>query len=72
MQEIIMARNVKPDEYASKRRAILDAAQRQMITIGYERMAIQDIMDELHISSRVFHACERNKGSVELVTGDTQ
>jgi AcrR family transcriptional regulator len=50
-----MARTVKPDEYAAKRKEILDAAQRLVIARGYERMSIQDILDELHISSGAFH-----------------
>ena len=50
-----MARTVKPEAFASKRRAILDAAQRLMFTKGYEQMSIQDILDEVQISSGAFH-----------------
>jgi len=50
-----MARTVKPDEYDFKRREILDAAQRILLTKGYERMAIRDILDQLNISSGAFH-----------------
>jgi len=50
-----MARTVKPEAVASKRREILDAAQRLVFTKGYEQMAIQDILDDLQISSGAFH-----------------
>jgi AcrR family transcriptional regulator len=36
-----MARHVKPDEYAARRREILDAALRLMHDKGYERMTIR-------------------------------
>ncbi|MBO0792356.1 MAG: TetR/AcrR family transcriptional regulator [Ktedonobacteraceae bacterium] len=50
-----MARTVKPEEVASKRRAILDATQRLVLTKGYEQMSIQDILDEVQMSSGAFH-----------------
>ena len=50
-----MARTVKPEEFASKRREILDAAQRLVFTKGYEQMSVRDILDELSISSGAFH-----------------
>jgi len=50
-----MARTVKPGEVASKRREILDAAQRLVFTKGYEQMSIQDVLDEVRISSGAFH-----------------
>lgn len=50
-----MARTVKPEAVASKRREILDAAQRLVLTKGYEQMSIQDILDEVQISSGAFH-----------------
>jgi AcrR family transcriptional regulator len=49
-----MARTVKPDEFNAKRREILDAAQRLVFYLGYEQMAIQDILDELQISRGAF------------------
>ena len=45
-----MARQVKPDEYAARRRAILDTALRLMHDKGYERMTIQDVLTELQMS----------------------
>ncbi len=59
-----MPRTVKPDEYASKRREILDAAQRLVFTKGYEQMAIQDILDELKISSGAFHHYFDSRGAL--------
>jgi TetR/AcrR family transcriptional regulator, transcriptional repressor for nem operon len=50
-----MARTVKPEAFAAKRREILDAAQRLVLTKGYEQMSIQDILDEVQISSGAFH-----------------
>jgi AcrR family transcriptional regulator len=50
-----MARTVKPEEFAARRREILDAAQRLVFTRGYEQMSIQDILNEVRISSGAFH-----------------
>ncbi|GHO85728.1 TetR/AcrR family transcriptional regulator [Dictyobacter formicarum] len=50
-----MARTVKPEEFAAKRGEILDAAQRLVLTKGYEQMSIQDILDYVRISSGAFH-----------------
>ena len=50
-----MARVVKEAEYASKRTEILDSALRLVYTKGYERMTIQDILDDLQISKGAFY-----------------
>ena len=50
-----MARIVKEDEYISKRNDILASAQRLVYTKGYGRMTIQDILDDIHISSGAFY-----------------
>lgn len=50
-----MARISKPAEFASRRNEILDAAQRLVLTKGYEQMSIQDVLDEVQISSGAFH-----------------
>ena len=50
-----MARTVKPEEFAAKRGAILDAAQRLVLTKGYEQMSLQDVLSELNISGGAFH-----------------
>jgi AcrR family transcriptional regulator len=51
----MMARIVKEEEYAVKRKEIMDAAQRLVYTRGYEKMSIQDILDELNISKGAFY-----------------
>jgi AcrR family transcriptional regulator len=50
-----MARPVKPEAVAKKRQEILDAAERFVFTKGYEHMSIQDILDEVKMSSGAFH-----------------
>jgi TetR/AcrR family transcriptional regulator, transcriptional repressor for nem operon len=50
-----MARTVKQEEFTSKRIEILNAAQKLMFTKGYEKMSIQDILDDVGISSGAFH-----------------
>ncbi len=59
-----MARTVKPEEYASKRKEILDVAQRLVLTKGYEQMAIRDILEELQISSGAFHHYFNSRGAL--------
>lgn len=48
-----MARVVK--EPAVRRNEIIDVAQRLVQAKGYEQMAIQDILDELHLSKGAFY-----------------
>lgn len=50
-----MARTVNEDDYVGKRNGILDAVQRLVYTKGYERMTIQDILDEVRMSSGAFY-----------------
>lgn len=50
-----MARSVKPEEFATKRKEILDSAQRFMFTKGYENMSIHDILVDVGISNGAFH-----------------
>jgi AcrR family transcriptional regulator len=50
-----MARILKEDEYAVKRKEILAVAQRLIYTKGYDQMSIQDILDELKISKGAFY-----------------
>ena len=50
-----MARIVKEEEYAVKRKEILDASLRLVYTNGYDQMSIQDILDELNISKGAFY-----------------
>lgn len=50
-----MARVVNKVAHAARRNAILDAAQRAVVTTGYEQMAIGDLLTELGISSGAFY-----------------
>ena len=50
-----MARIVKEEEYAVKRKEILDAALRLVYTRGYDQMSIQEILDQLSISKGAFY-----------------
>lgn len=59
-----MARTVNPEEHASKRNQILDAAQRLVYSKGYEQMTIQDILNELRMSSGAFYHYFKTKPAV--------
>jgi TetR/AcrR family transcriptional regulator, transcriptional repressor for nem operon len=50
-----MARTFKEEEYAARRGEILDVVQRLVYTRGYEKMSIQDILQELQISKGAFY-----------------
>ncbi len=65
-----MARTVKEHEYAAKRNAILDAAQRAVETTGYEQMAIADLLSELQISSGAFYHYFDSKPALLLALVD--
>ncbi|MDV3129605.1 TetR/AcrR family transcriptional regulator [Mycobacterium sp. 21AC1] len=45
-----MARRVKPEEYAARRREILDAALQLMHDKGYEKMTIEDVLAKVRMS----------------------
>ncbi len=64
-----MPRIINTDEYEQKRGEILDAAQRLIYTKGYERMSIQDILDELKISKGAFyHYFDSKQSLLEALT----
>jgi TetR/AcrR family transcriptional repressor of nem operon len=50
-----MARVVKEQEHAIKRKDILDATQRLVYAKGYEGMSIQDIINDLKMSKGAFY-----------------
>jgi AcrR family transcriptional regulator len=50
-----MARTVNIVEQAARRDAILDTAQRLILSKGYEHLTIQDILDDLQISKGAFY-----------------
>jgi AcrR family transcriptional regulator len=50
-----VARTVNVAEQAARRDAILDAAQRLILSKGYEHLTIQDILEDLQISKGAFY-----------------
>jgi len=50
-----MARTVNVVEHAARRDAILDVAQRLILSKGYERLTVQDLLDDLQISKGAFY-----------------
>jgi len=50
-----VSRSVKAHEYAEKRNAILDVAERYIATKGYEQMTTQDLLEDLQISRGAFY-----------------
>ena len=64
-----MARTVNIAERAARRDAILDAAQRLILSKGYERLTIQDILEDLQISKGAFyHYFDSKPAVVEALT----
>lgn len=50
-----MPRKVNPDDYAEKRREILNVVRKLVYTKGYAQMTIQDILEALAISKGAFY-----------------
>ena len=74
-----MARTVNVAEHAARRDEILDAAQRLILSTGYERLTVHDILDDLQISKGAFYHYFGSKpagagsptgGTVYLTAGD--
>ncbi len=61
-----MARSVNEENHQAKREAILDAAERLVETKGYEQMAIQDVLNALHISKGALYHYFDSKPSLLL------
>ena len=59
-----MARIVKEEEYLARRNEILDAALRLVYSKGYDKMTIQDILDQLHMSKGAFYHYFDSKAAV--------
>ena len=59
-----MARIVKEEEYTARRNEILDAALQLVYSKGYDKMTIQDILDELHMSKGAFYHYFDSKADV--------
>jgi AcrR family transcriptional regulator len=61
-----VARHVKADEYAARRRAILDVALQLMHDKGYDRMTIQDVLAELQMSKgALYHYFDSKQALLE-------
>ena len=64
-----MARTVNVAELAARREAILDAAQLMILSKGYERLTVQDILGDLQISKGAFyHYFDSKPAVVEALT----
>jgi AcrR family transcriptional regulator len=64
-----MARTVNVAERAARRGAILDAAQRLVLSKGYERLTVQDLLDDLQISKGAFyHYFDSKPAVIEALT----
>jgi AcrR family transcriptional regulator len=50
-----MARVIKPEEHTAKRNEILDTALQLLYSKGYEKMTVQDILDQLEMSKGAFY-----------------
>jgi AcrR family transcriptional regulator len=74
---VSVARTVNVAEHAARRDAILDAAQRLILSKGYERLTVQDILDDLQISKGAFYHYFDSKPAViealtERLVGDSE
>src|ERR1700739_476825 len=64
-----MARTVNVAEHAARRDEILDTAQRLILSNGYARLTIQDILEDLHISKGAFvHSYNSKPTVIEALT----
>jgi AcrR family transcriptional regulator len=52
---LLVARTINPRTYAAKRAAILHATQQLVFSKGFERMTVQDVLDELGMSIGAFY-----------------
>jgi len=59
-----MVRIVKQEEHSARRNEILDAALQLVYTKGYEKMTIQDLLDQLKISKGAFYHYFDSKAAV--------
>jgi AcrR family transcriptional regulator len=72
-----VARTVNAAEQAARRDAILDATERLILSTGYERLTVQDILEDLHISKGAFYHYFDSKPAViealtERLVGDSE
>ena len=68
-----MARIIKEQAYAERRKAILSVARQLVVTRGYEQMTIQDVLDALQISKGAFyHYFDSKQMLLEALIEDMQ
>jgi AcrR family transcriptional regulator len=65
-----VSRTVNAQEYAQKRDAILDVAQRYIATKGYEQMTTQDLLESLQISRGAFYHYFESKQALLMALVD--
>ncbi len=64
-----MARTVNLVEHAARRDAILDTAQRLVLSKGYERFTVGDLLDDLQISKgALYHYFDSKFAVIEALT----
>jgi TetR/AcrR family transcriptional repressor of nem operon len=69
MWVVLVARTVNVAEHAARRDAILDAARRLVLSKGYERLTVQDLLDDLQISKGAFyHYFDSKPAVIEALT----
>jgi AcrR family transcriptional regulator len=73
----MVARTVNVAEQAARRDAILDAAERLILSTGYEHLTVQDILEDLQISKGAFYHYFDSKPAViealtERLVGDSE
>lgn len=59
-----MVRTIKKEEHETKRNEILDVALKLVYSKGYDKMTIQDILDQLQISKGAFYHYFDSKADV--------
>jgi AcrR family transcriptional regulator len=66
---VLVARTVNVAEHAARRDAILDAARRLVLSKGYQRLTVQDVLDDLQISKGAFyHYFDSKPAVIEALT----
>jgi AcrR family transcriptional regulator len=64
-----MARTKDVPAHAARRDAILDSVQRLLLAKGYERLTVQDVLDDLNISKGAFyHYFSAKPAAIEALT----
>lgn len=66
---MLMARTLNVAEHTARRDAILDAAHRLILSKGYQRLTVQDLLDDMQISKGAFyHYFDSKPAVIEALT----